>query len=333
MSNDTTAVVGRVRVQIRGNQSDTGLKLTHDRKVSPRGYYQESRKRWVAKIPNSFGLPSGDSCPGRTAFCDSCYATGSEQGAGVRDMVEHNLRLLQQAESVAAMAALIDAMIGRYLVVANHHKVVDEERIFRIHWDGDFFSEDYARAWRMVILNHPEIAFWAYTRSFTEVVNVVPILTDIPNLELYLSVDEDNVELANPLLKTCPSLLAAYCSEDYRSARKLVEDRRPLVCPENAGRMELMADAKGACVTCGICPTGRRDILFSKSGRKDVSQQLVLPLGTIPTRVGNCANTACNQPILRSSSGRGRPAKWCSPNCRWVVYRARKKTKADSSVL
>ncbi len=37
-------------------------------------------------------------------------------------------------------------------------------KLFRIHWDGDFFSDTYTFAWKHVILNNPDIQFWVYTR-------------------------------------------------------------------------------------------------------------------------------------------------------------------------
>jgi hypothetical protein len=327
MSNDQAVVVRRPKLQVRGQQSNDFLKLTYDRKVSPRGYYQKSRNRWVAKIPNSFGLPAGDSCPGRTSFCDSCYGVGSEQSRGVRDNMEHNLRLLKAASSVDAMAEFLIEMVDRYVALADHYEVSVKERIFRIHWDGDFFSEDYARAWAIAIRSFPQIAFWVYTRSFVPEVNVVPILNNIENLALYLSTDSENAELAHEMAVAYPDVHLALCAEDYRSGRELAQGRRSLVCPENDGRKELMDDGRGACVDCDICTRGRCDVIFSTSHREDVTAQLLLPLGgSIGVKVGNCANPACGNAIMRRP-GRGAPQKWCQPSCRWVVYRQNKKVR------
>jgi len=256
---------------IRGRQDDPRyLKLSHDRKVSPRGWYQRSRDRWVATIPNSFGLPAGDSCPGKTEFCRSCYAESAEQSSGVGDLVNHNLRLLLEAGTRDAMADLIAEMIDRYCRVADANGVTARDRIFRIHWDGDFFSVDYALAWADVIVANPTIAFWVYTRSFVDPVDVVPYLADIDNLALYLSADAWNIDRATVVTAEFEDVRLALCGVDYASARRL-SDRPSIVCPENAERMPLMSeDGRGACVDCRLCPDARRDVIFSTSHRERV---------------------------------------------------------------
>lgn len=39
--------------------------------------------------------------------------------------------------------------------------------IVRVHSSGDFFNYDYFRAWMQVARNHPNILFYAYTKSLT----------------------------------------------------------------------------------------------------------------------------------------------------------------------
>ncbi len=53
--------------------------------------------------------------------------------------------------------------------------------LFRIHWDGDFFNDEYAFAWKHVILNNPDIQFWVYTR----VKSAAVMLKNIDNLSLF----------------------------------------------------------------------------------------------------------------------------------------------------
>lgn len=252
------------------------LHLSKDRKVSPRGIYQENFRdgagRWIPTIPNSFGLPAGDSCPGRTPFCKSCYAVISEQAERVGDAVRRNLELLQEAGTVHAMTELLGEMMSRYLEVADRKKIAAKDRIFRIHWDGDFFSIDYAKAWVRVIRATPQVQFWAYTRSFVHPVNVVPVLEGVDNLELYLSADEWNIEYARSVVDEFPSVHLAICTADYRTGRALAGDRKAIVCPENAERMPLMSkDGRGACVDCRLCVVGRADVLFSTSHREDAT--------------------------------------------------------------
>lgn len=261
-----------MKPHVRGQQPRTGLILSHDRKVSPLGQYQASRDRWVPLTPNSFGLPAGTSCPGKTSFCEKCYAARSEHSKGVGANMRHNLEQLTAAGTVDAMAQLIDEMLDRYRAEADRRELTGDRRLFRIHWDGDFFSLDYAQAWAEVLPDYPDIQFWCYTRSFTDPVNVVPILRNCGNLTVYLSVDGDNATAAHQVAADHPGILLAYSALDYATARTLVPDGRrgPVPCPENDASkgIDLMTDGVGACVTCQLCPKGRRDISFATSHRE-----------------------------------------------------------------
>src|SRR4051812_27954799 len=143
------------------------LRRSADRKVtnlpSPNGK--------TAKIANSFGLPAGHehSCPGATATCERvCYAGKLEKlYKGVREVLVGNLETLAGLDR-PAMAELIAEMIDDFRVDCERaeRKGAVVPRDFRIHWDGDFFSLDYAGAWADVIRVDPDIRFWVYTRSF-----------------------------------------------------------------------------------------------------------------------------------------------------------------------
>ena len=316
---------------VRGQQPDGKLKLSHDRKVSPRGWYQQSRNRWVPKIPNSFGLPAGKTCPGRTPFCDLCYAKNSEQGAGVSALVEHNYKLLCEAGTVVGMTQLLTEMIWTYVREADRRELEPHERIFRIHWDGDFFSEDYALAWAITMIEFPEIKFWVYTRSFASPVNVVPILAYVDNLKLYLSTDEWNLPVAEVMAKEFDNVHLAFCSDDHASAMAMAPERKARICPENAGKVALMTDGTGACVTCGLCPEGRADVTFATSGKRWQPVQLRLDLPGIAAgfKAGTCMNPGCHNLIVHV--GRGRPAKYCSEVCRWKSSRLMQKQRAPNA--
>jgi hypothetical protein len=250
--------------------------LSRDRKVSPisRERKWHGRTLWVPMIRNSFGLPAGETCPGMTEFCESCYAAPTErQWPGVRDGMVTNLRLLQEAEArggVQGMATLLDEAVDTWWRQVMRHKLTRAQRVFRIHWDGDFYSTAYASAWRLVMEDYPEARFWCYTRSFTEACNVVPILATLPNLSLYLSVDAENEERAHLIRQAWPTVRYALCAEDYEGGRRLAEGQpfygqAPVVCPENRGGVPLVTDGVGACVPCQLCIVGKRDVLFSTS--------------------------------------------------------------------
>ncbi len=286
----------------RGKQDPSGLWLTFDRKVAPRGWFQKSIRRWVPRVASSFGLLAGTTCPGKTPFCDSCYGTKSEQGQGVSELLQHNTALLTNASEERTYQLLSD-MVRKYRHDARTRQLLPRELIFRIHWDGDFFSEAYARAWARVIRESPEVTFWVYTRSFVPAMNVVPILAGIPNLALYLSTDLWNVELARNVVAEYPSVLLAYCTVDYKTGRQLaraIPARKVQVCPENDGRLPLMGGdetatdgGRGACVTCMLCPDARCDIIFSTSHKYDASapnhirgQGALFSIDAVPVTLG-----------------------------------------------
>jgi ferredoxin len=321
---------------VRGRQPKDKLWLSLDRKVSPLGWWQESRRRWVPKVPNSFGLPAGISCPGATDFCVSCYGVNAERGSGVLELLQHNLELLKEARTAQAMAKLLVEMVASYKNEADRIALPLEQRIFRIHWDGDFYSADYATAWSMTVRLFPEIRFFAYTRSFRPPVNVVPILAGIPNLALYLSVDEENTDEAYARLAEGYDVKLALCAEDYRSARQLARDRKSRICPENAERIPLMDENGGACVQCGICVRGSSDIIFSTSHLEDVDKgQLGLWEGVTlkslrikpvyRATVRYCRYRRCGG-VLEPSTVQRR-AEFCNKTCRWAEYRLRKRER------
>lgn len=258
----------------RGQGGEDQLKLSLDLKVTniakwrtvPQGRYgftEANGGMWYAVMPNSFGLPSGISCPGKTPFCKGCYGTNLENmRPWVKSLLEHNWNLLENA-TFTEMVALLTDMLRRYHETANHFQLERKRRLFRIHWDGDFFSEDYALAWATALSMWSSFRTWAYTRSF----EYVPILATIPHLQLYLSVDKWNFYDAVPLLEKYPRLMVAGCGETYAEARMIVEElgraTPPMPCPENKGIMPITSGGEGACITCRLCPDGRRDILFA----------------------------------------------------------------------
>jgi hypothetical protein len=234
------------------------LKRSNDRKVanavSPNGK--------TATIANTFGLPAGKafSCPGETPTCKKvCYAGKLEKiYKGVRDNLLHNWDLLKDANQDTMQLLLMD-------MIADFKKDCDKrtaEKLFRIHWDGDFFNDTYTNAWKETILNHPDVQFWVYTR----VESAANILKDITNLSLYYSTDDDNKNIAQGL--SGQGIKLAYLSQTFAQGK---EDMLNLIgksgvkCPENNKKIPLISKAGSACVTCGQCVYERNDILFSAS--------------------------------------------------------------------
>ncbi len=235
------------------------LKRSNDRKVansvSPNGK--------TPNIANTFGLPAGKaySCPGATSVCEKvCYAGKLEKVyKGVRETLMHNWNLLKDAD-LETMANLLDEMIADFRKDCDKRNA---EKLFRIHWDGDFFNDTYTKAWKAVIVLNPDIQFWVYTR----VQSAAKILKDIPNLSLYFSTDSENVSIAQDL-KLNEGIKLAYLSQNFAMGKKELKDligKSGIPCPENAKKIPLISKTGSACVTCGQCVFNRNDIVFSAS--------------------------------------------------------------------
>ena len=208
------------------------------------------------RFGNSFGLPSGKaySCPGATSICERiCYAGKLERlRPSVRDALMHNWDMLQ-GKTIVQMFELLDSMVTTFEEKSTKWNV---PKAFRIHWDGDFFSQEYVWAWRMVINNHPDIRFWVYTR----VSSAALVLNQLPNLSLYFSADAENVAEANKLAQL--GIKIATLGDTFAEAKDLL-GIRSAKCPEQTGQIPLA----GACVACNICPKGNANVLFSISSR------------------------------------------------------------------
>ena len=115
------------------------------------------------------------------------------------------------------------------------------------------------------MLENADVQFWAYTRSFHGRVDVVPTLSVVPNLSLYLSVDSENVKHAERY-PTIPHAILAETFSDAQVTSVSLSGRRSPKCPENARKVPLVgSDGRGACVACGLCVHGRSSVLFSIS--------------------------------------------------------------------
>ena len=240
------------------------LKRSNDRKVanavSPNGK--------TPTIANTFGLPSGKaySCPGETSVCSKvCYAGKLEKiYKGVRETLLHNWNLLKDADH-DTMESLLQEMIDDFKKDCEKRNA---EKLFRIHWDGDFFSDEYAFAWKHVILNNPDVQFWVYTR----VKSAAIILKDIDNLSLYFSADSENIKTAVDL-KLNNGIRMAYLAQNFAVGQETLKElisKPGAKCPENAKRIPLISTNGSACVSCGLCVYNKADIVFSSSKKQEL---------------------------------------------------------------
>jgi hypothetical protein len=216
-----------------------------------------------AAIANTFGLPAGKdfSCPGATSICESvCYAGKLEKlFKGVKANLLHNWSLLKDSDQLT-MEKLLTNMINDFRADCVKKNA---PMLFRIHWDGDFFNDDYANAWKTVINNNPDIQFWVYTR----VKSAALILKDVSNLSLYFSADSENVKTAIDL-KINSGVRMAYLSKNFAIGQadvKKITGRPAAKCPENNKQIPLISTNGSACVSCSLCVYSKSDIIFSAS--------------------------------------------------------------------
>ena len=236
------------------------LKRSMDRKVTN----AVSKNGKTPIIANTFGLPAGKdfSCPGATATCTTiCYAGKLERVyKGVKAVLLHNWELLKDADQ-ETMISLLQDMLNDFKKDCDKK---DAAKLFRIHWDGDFFSDTYTFAWKHVILNNPDIQFWVYTR----VPAAARILKEIDNLSLYFSTDTDNKDEAIELSQS--GIRLAYLADTFaigQADMKEMIGRVGAKCPENKKAIPLIDKEGSACVKCSLCVYNKADIVFSAKKR------------------------------------------------------------------
>ena len=214
-------------------------------------------------IANTFGLPAGKnySCPGATSVCENvCYAGKLEKVfPTVKKNLLHNWELLKDADS-DTMVSLLSEMIDEFIKDCDKRNA---QKLFRIHWDGDFFNDTYTNAWKTVILNNPSIQFWVYTR----VKSAALILNGIDNLSLYYSTDSENVKIGVDL-KINNGIRLAYLAKNFAVGQADMKEMIGKVgakCPENNKQIPLISTKGSACVSCSLCVYSKSDIVFSRS--------------------------------------------------------------------
>ncbi|AMQ66932.1 hypothetical protein PBI_MCFLY_98 [Mycobacterium phage McFly] len=231
------------------------LKRSKDRKVAN----AVNVKGTTALIANSLGLPSGQgfSCPEATSFCSEiCYAGKLEKiYKGVSAVLMHNWTLLSEA-GLEEMVTLLAEMVAEFVKESDKRRA---RKIFRIHWDGDFFSGTYVAAWARVIRDFPDVQFWAYTRVATAATFLHAQRLD--NLSLYFSGDRDNVDTARFL--EGKGINVAYVDRTFDEGK--AQFPNAVRCPENNGAIALISDKGSACALCGLCVDGRKSVLFSST--------------------------------------------------------------------
>lgn len=228
------------------------LKLTDNRKTSFKPNHM-----------NTFGLmygrpEDGGTCPGSTQGTGGCLEikTGRKLNTcymakittiypNVRRALEANGDLLKdktQEEMEEVLAATVEAFIK---------KNKGEKLFFRLHYSGDFETEDYVKAWANVMKKYSQVRFWAYTRSYW----FAKHFRDIPNLTLFLSADPVNYRL----------LKAVYEKHSDQKNFGIAwmgntppTEQRWVTCPEITGKVKNTKEG-GACSKCRLCVNNYKD--------------------------------------------------------------------------
>ena len=241
------------------------LIATKDRKVTNRA----TPNGKIASIANTFCLPSGKafSCPDATEYCSTiCYAGRLEKVfKGFRNNVLSNWEAIQgmnEDEMVDALSAIVYAFhkqTTKWIA-----KGEDVSPIFRIHADGDFFSEEYTNAWLRVIDLFDDIQFWVYTRSAVAAMSIHR--KGLKNVALYFSSDPQNVNVA-AMLNNMYGINIAHVDETFDDGEDTLEGWgiKAVRCPENNGSLPLISEKGSACDVCGLCVNGRANVRFSRT--------------------------------------------------------------------
>lgn len=241
------------------------VQLSKDRKVAT-----SFTAAGAVRIANTFGLRSGPdySCGSATEACKDCYAFSLERAyTNVRTVMDTNLAVLRDMP----VNVMVRTLHGMLIDFETKCEKWGAEKLFRIHWDGDFFSKDYATAWVGAVTMHPDVHFWVYTRD----ADAYRILmdADLPNLRTHYSVDAtDQVisgvnqhVMAQKLREEygdrfVPAYMAATFADAQAGNRDLT-GKPGAKCPELTGQIPL----NGACQACRLCidKPGVKGIAFS----------------------------------------------------------------------
>jgi hypothetical protein len=137
----------------------------------------------------SWNLPSGWSCPAAEACLAKVDKDSGKMWNGPKQQFKCYSAMTERYPSVRArLWCNFDAVKNKS--VAEIVKVLEcmpkSAKRVRIHSAGDFFSQTYFDAWLAFVAEHPDVHFWAFTKSVNLWVNR---LGSIPaNLELQASI-------------------------------------------------------------------------------------------------------------------------------------------------
>jgi hypothetical protein len=109
---------------------------------------------WAGRLPDG---RTYNTCPSAGVCAQVCYArNGTYRFPVVRAKHEANLAFV--VDDLPGWEAAMTAELGATRFVGQW---------IRVHDAGDFFSDDYLRAWLRIMRARPEVRFYAYTKEVT----------------------------------------------------------------------------------------------------------------------------------------------------------------------
>lgn len=203
-----------------------------------------------------YGLPEdGGTCPGATTGKGGCLDVRD----GLKRQTCYMAKIVAIYKAVGNVLAVNTAEVEgktieeikdvcRKTIQVFIQKSKGEDLYFRLHYSGDFFSEEYTKAWAEVIKEFPTVTFWVYSRSD----EYVHHLFGIDNLTVYLSCDPVNfdkmLKIFNENKDKNPRLGMAWLGNTAPDQ----EVHRWVKCPEITGKVK-NTDEQGACSKCRLC--------------------------------------------------------------------------------
>ena len=220
--------------------------------LKPAGYLGPLRltsaskvREWPAQA-NGFSLPAiREVCVFATPTCwRGCYAKRGRMGFPTpQQAFMANYRALTKARTAERMAELLIELLDWM-----------KFGIFRIHVSGEFFSREYAEAWRLTCEEYADAQFWSYTRSRD--VGVLTTLAEIANMRILLSCDRDNWQDMLDVSEEFPSFGLSYYTVGEYPPRRLYEQGRAVSAPTEPGLVVFPDPSVRRSLSLpGTCPT------------------------------------------------------------------------------
>ena len=155
-----------------------------------------------------WNIPAGMEVCGRE--CPGCYALKTQnRWKNVKESWERNLELAKSPMFMPTIINEIDRAV----------KSKNPPRFVRIHGSGEFFSEEYIRAWKYISVAFPEIIFYTYTKRWEDFRSAFNALVRRPNVVVHDS-------LAGGMIN--------FSSEE--KIQKVIERSGGFLCPHSKDR-------------------------------------------------------------------------------------------------